>query len=230
MRPGLLLALLALAAAPACSKKACEIPAELPRPVLEGPTADQPRRLMPVTGYTLALSWSPERCTGRMTSPMEHIRCGGGADSFGFTLHGLWPDGDDGWPQYCEPARLVSDEVIRDQLCTTPSPQLIQHEWEKHGSCMAKNPDEYFARGRALVRGLRFPDMDDLRGRTMTVAEFERAFAEANSGMRPEQMRLRLGRDGWLEDVLICLDGEFERAACPAARHGAPLGQTLRIR
>lgn len=233
MRGGLLLALAALLSGTACSKKpGCEVPADLPRPILEGPTTDQPRRLMPITGYTLAVSWSPERCASRMTSPMEHLRCGGGMQkSFGFTLHGLWPDGEGAqWPQYCRPARLVPDRVIHEHLCTTPSPQLIQHEWEKHGTCMAKSPKEYFQRSGKLFADLHFPKMDELRGHPMTVAAFQAAFAKANEGMIPGQTRLNVTRDGWLEEVRICLDTKFARRTCPANAGGAPADQIIRIR
>jgi ribonuclease T2 len=231
MRPGLLLAVTALLSGTACAKKqACEIPADLPRPMLEGRPIDQPRRLLPVGGYTLALTWSPERCAGRMTSPMDKLRCDGATSRFGFTLHGLWPDGEGGqWPQYCTPTRLVPDAVIRQHLCSIPSPQLIQHEWEKHGTCMAKTPADYFAKSDALFGKLRFPDMAELSGKSITARAFQQAFAEANEGMRANQLRLKVTRDGWLEEVMICLDKRFARTSCPV-RSNARAGQLIRIR
>jgi ribonuclease T2 len=233
MRIGLLLALMALLGSTACSKKSsCAVPADLPRPVLEGPTREEPRRLLPIGGYTLSATWSPERCAGRMTSPMEHLRCGGGMEKdFGFTLHGLWPDGEGAqWPQYCTPVRLVPDKLIREHLCATPSPQLIQHEWEKHGSCMAKSPDEYFDRSGKLFADLRFPKMDDLRGRAMTAGSFQAAFAKANPGMTADQMRLNVTKEGWLEEVWLCLDKNFARRSCPAEQGGAAADRMIRIR
>src|SRR5690606_16666662 len=123
----------------------------------------------------------------------------------------------------------VSEKVIREQLCSTPSVHLIQHEWEKHGTCMAKTPDEYFARSRALYSDLRFPDMDELRGKRPTVAEFREAFADANKEMQPDQIRLKVSEEGWLEEVMICLDEGFVRERCPATRRGAAAGQILQI-
>lgn len=232
MRVGLSLALAALLSGTACAKKnACEVPAELPRPMLEGPTRDQPRRLLPIGGYTLALTWSPERCAGRMSSPMDKLRCDGNFSKFGFTLHGLWPDGEGGqWPQYCAPARLVPDAVIREHLCSTPSPQLIQHEWEKHGTCMARTPAEYFGRSDALFKALRFPEMAEYRGKRTSAPIFQQAFAKANEGMRADQLRLKVSRDGWLEEVMICLDRKLERTSCPATQRGTMADQVIRIR
>lgn len=233
IRAGLPLALAALLVTPACAKQdapACEIPAQLPQPRLEGPTRDAPRRLLPIGGYTLAVSWSPQYCVNRATSPQDRIRCGG-ANRFGFTLHGLWPDGEGrDWPQYCTPARLVPEPVIRAHLCSTPSPQLIQHEWEKHGTCMSKTPADYFANGARLYEALRYPDMDKLRGTTMTVARFQKAFVAANEGMKPDQMRLNVSRAGWLEEVWICLDKRLERRSCPAHQGGARPEQIIRVR
>jgi len=232
MRIGLPLLLATLLIAPACAKQApsCEVPATLPRPMLEGPTADQPRRILPIGGYTLAASWSPQYCIDKSSSPRDRVRCGGD-NSFGFTLHGLWPDGEGKqWPQYCKPTRLVPDAVIREHLCSTPSPQLIQHEWEKHGTCMAEKPADYFAQAGKLFAELTFPDMKELSGRTMTAIEFQRKFADANPGMRPEEMRLNVTKAGWLEEVWICLDKRFHRQACPAHQGGASPGQVIRIR
>ncbi|KKC24769.1 ribonuclease T2 family protein [Sphingomonas sp. SRS2] len=234
MRLKLLMALAALLIGPACAKKdapSCVVPANLPRPMLEGPTVDQPRRLLPIGGYTLAITWSPEYCASRMSSPKDHARCGGEAGRFGFTLHGLWPDGEGAqWPQYCAPTRLVPDKVVREHFCSTPSPQLIQHEWEKHGTCMAKAPADYFARSGELFAALKFPDMEKMSGRTITAQAFQEAFAAANAGMHADQMRLNVGKQGWMEEVWICLDKSFRPTACPAHQGGAAPESSVRIR
>lgn len=232
MRAGLPI-LLAATLLASCGKKdapACAIPTDLPRPMLEGPTAEAPRRILPIGGYTLAVSWTPEYCVNRASSPQDRIRCGA-EKPFGFTLHGLWPDGEGAeWPQYCAPTRLVPEKDIRDHLCSNPSPQLIQHEWEKHGTCMSKTPADYLAKSRALYGELKFPEMDKLSGRTMRAADFQKAFADANPGMAPDQMRLLVGKSGWLEEVWVCLDKGFRRHACPAHQGGALPEQVVRIR
>ena len=233
MRLMLLTAMAAFLIAPACAKKApsCAVPAELPRAMLEGPTAEQPRRLLPIGGYTLAITWSPEYCASRMSSPRDHIQCGAAPGVFGFTLHGLWPDGEGAqWPQYCTPTRLVPEKVIREHLCSTPSPQLIQHEWEKHGTCMSKTPADYFEKSAKLYEALKFPDMAKLSGRTMSAQAFQEAFAAANPGMRADQMRLNVSKQGRLEEVWLCLDKSFRAATCPVHQGGAAPESTVRVR
>lgn len=211
--------------------EACALPADLPKPMLEGPTRDDPRRILPIGGYTLSVSWSPQYCVTRMTSPKDRLQCGGAVGAFGFTLHGLWPDGKSAkWPQYCTPTRLAPERVFRDQLCNTPSVQLIQHEWEKHGTCMAHDPAAFFRKSALLYRSLHLPDMTRFRGKTVAALTFQQAFADANRGMVADQMRLYVGKDGWLEEVWLCLDTAFHPRTCPVFQGGAAPAAAVKVR
>ena len=199
--------------------------------MLEGPTREQPRRLLPIASYRLAISWSPQYCASRTTSPADHLQCGGQMGQFGFTLHGLWPDGPgEQWPQYCKSTRLVSEKVVRENLCSTPSVQLIQHEWEKHGTCIAKKPADYFAKSEPLYRALKYPDMAAMRGKPVTAQAFQQAMAAANPGMKPDQMRLSVSKDGWLEEVWFCLDKGLNYQSCAANQGGQGPVDRIRIR
>src|SRR5437764_212745 len=69
----------------------CVAPANLePAPALT-PPANEVVTGVPIAYYVLALSWTPQWCrsggSGATASEMECER------PFGFTLHGLWPDG-----------------------------------------------------------------------------------------------------------------------------------------
>lgn len=224
----LLLVLFALTPVAALAQaQSCRIPDIVPRPAMQGPSPDDPPRLMPITGYTLALSWSPEYCRTRQSSTRDRIQCGGG-QRFGFVLHGLWPDGSRGsWPQYCRASGIVPDRVVRATLCATPSVQLIQHEWEKHGTCAAADPARYFRAATGLYRAVRYPDMDALSRRSLTAAQFAAAFAAVNPGLRAPMIRLSLNRRGWLEEIWLCLGTDLRPRACPpyaeAAKPGAPV-------
>lgn len=211
---------------------ACRLPATLPQPKLAQPSQSQPRRLMPIRSYTLALSWSPEYCARR--SEAGSFQCGRGGNRFGFVLHGLWPNGaGQSWPQYCRPAQRLSPAVLRANLCATPSADLLQHEWAKHGTCMSRQPADYFDQARGLYGRLRFPDMDMLaRDRALTVDSFRRALIAANARGKlalPEQsVRITTNRQGWLDEVQICLDQRMKYARCSA--RSAPPSQRIRIR
>ena len=89
------IALAALAMLPGIAQAqaySCSVPAGVPRPHPDLPDATQPRRVLPTGGYTLAISWAPQFCHFRASDPSAAFECGGG-NRFGFTLHGLWPDG-----------------------------------------------------------------------------------------------------------------------------------------
>lgn len=224
-----LAAMLALPAAAHAQAYQCAVPAKLPRPRPEVPSQREPQRVIPIGGYTLAISWSPEFCHGASGAGTQ-FQCGGDA-RFGFTLHGLWPDGTGrDWPQYCKPAALLPERVIRDNLCATPSVQLLQHEYAKHGTCMNVPPADYFRRSTGLYGKLRYPDMQALsRRRGLTAGQFQAAFARANPGMSANMLRLNVDRKGWLEEVWICLDTRFRYRACPATQGGAAANRPIKI-
>lgn len=212
----------AVAAAPGCS-----VPSKLRTPHVELPPADQPPRVMPITSYTLALIWTPQHCH-RAVRGAESFSCGSNIGAR-FVLHGLWPDGEGGsWPQWCAPAAVLPRRTIVEHYCTTPSPQLLQHEWAKHGTCIAgATPDGYFDQSNRLFRSLRFPDMAKLARAPLTEGRFAEAFAALNPGMTAENVRLNLDERGWLQEVWLCLDTAFRPARCAAP---ARPGRTMRIR
>lgn len=220
-------ALLLAPAAAGAQALQCSIPTAVERPHLDQATSDQPQRLLPIGGYTLALSWNPQQCRARSH---DGFQCGGG-NRFGFTLHGLWPDGvGKDWPQYCRAAPLLPDAVIRRSLCATPSPQLLQHEWAKHGTCMpGLRPADYFAKSTGLYGRLRFPDMDALSRRSLTAGELAGAIARDNPGLPAGAIRVTTTRDGWLDELWLCLDRRFRYARCRANSGGVNAGTAVQI-
>ena len=86
-------------------------------------------------------------------------------------------------------------------MCVTPTPQLQQHEWAKHGTCMAKTPEAYFGAARLLFHAIQFPDMVRLsrqseRGTPLTAATIAEAFAELNEGLPVDAMRVKTNKNG----------------------------------
>ena len=222
-----LLALPSLASAQALS---CAVPAEIARPHADTPSADTPRRMLPTASYTLAISWAPEFCHGKTADDGAAFECGG-TNRFGWTLHGLWPDGaGKDWPQYCRPVELLPDATLRANLCATPSPQLMQHEWAKHGSCMKTGADGYFKRSTGLFARLHFPDMTALAARRdVTAGALATAFARANRGMTPAMLRVTVNRRGWLEEIWFCHDLRFRLTQCAPDSGGVATTTKLKI-
>ena len=225
----LVAAAVALPGAAQAQAYACAVPANVPAPRADLPSPSQPKRILPIGGYTLAITWAPQYCrTAR--GPSSRFQCGQG-NRFGFTLHGLWPDGvGKDWPQYCAATGLVPRPVIRATLCSTPSPQLIQHEWAKHGTCMpGERPASYFARSTRAFAALRYPDMIALSRAPLTAGRFAQAMAAANPGLRADMMRVTATRQGWLDEVWLCMDTRFRYRRCPAHQGGLPASAPLQI-
>lgn len=190
--------------------------------------ADGPRRIKPISGYTLAMSWSPEFCRLRQDSGRHKTQCSGDDGSFGFILHGLWPDAQGtSYPQWCRSTKALPPAVVKRNFCMIPSPRLMASEWAKHGTCMAKRPETYFRISRIMFGAVEFPDMDRLSRKPLTAGALRNVFAAENGGLKPEMMRLKINRRGWLHEVRLCLGKSFRPQRCPghmkAVKNDAPV-------
>ncbi|MEM6474580.1 MAG: ribonuclease T [Pseudomonadota bacterium] len=187
-------------------------------------------RVMPVTGYTLALSWSPAFCRTRETSRSHRMQCSGDFGRFGLVVHGLWPDGGRSWPQWCPTQGRPTPALIRRNMCIMPSARLAARQWAKHGSCMVKKPATYFKVTRILWEGLRIPDYDRIsRERGLTAGRIRNALAEANPGWRADAIGVKLNRDGWLQEIRLCYTKSFMPKRCDPRRFGAKNGARAKI-
>jgi ribonuclease T2 len=205
----------------------CSVPARIEH--LPEARPNGPVRRAPISGYTLAATWSPEYCkSSRETTSMQ---CSGRQGRFGFVLHGLWPESRRGPPpQWCSLTPRPTPEMVRRHLCMTPAPGLLVHEWAKHGSCMVRAPAAYYRVSAILWQSVRWPDADRLsRRRDLTVGDFRRAFVEANPDWRENQVGLVLSRNGWLREVRLCYGRDFRPAACERRAYGPGDGASLKI-
>jgi len=50
----------------------------------------------------------------------------------------------------------------------------------------------------------------------LTESQFAQAFAAANPGLEPDSIRLNLDKQGWLQEVWLCLDTSFQSMHCAA--------------
>lgn len=204
----------------------CEPPARIaPYSPVE---QDEPTRRMPIASYTLAVSWSPAFCR-RARNP-QSMQCSRQHGRFGFILHGLWPEGRRGWPQWCSLTPRPSAQLLRQHLCMTPDARLLEHEWAKHGSCMSRTPEAYFRTAAILWRSLQWPDADRLsRQKDLTAGDLRQAFVLANPGWKPEMVGLTTSRDGWLSELRLCYGRDFKPRACDRGRLGPPDSAPLKI-
>jgi ribonuclease T2 len=212
---------------------ACSPPDRIPVPRLEQPKRAEPVRNPAITGYLLSMSWSPQHCADvrNPRDARDRFQCSGENGRFGWVLHGLWPETDNpGYPQWCRPAKIVPQPVLKKHVCMTPSAQLLQHEWAKHGTCMSPNPAAYFRSAELLFRAVRFPDMKALGAKPQTAGSVRRAFAAVNAGVTAPMIAVSVDKQGWLDEVRFCLGPRMKPARCKPFQAGAKDGRPIRVR
>ena len=166
--------------------------------------------------YVLALSWSPLFCEARGergTPPQQQC----GARPYSFVVHGLWPQYEKGFPEFCQqPAPRLDRNIVASMLDLMPAPRLIFNEWDRHGTCSGLSPNAYFEtvrKARALVK---IPEAYIALSAPLTVTpdEVEEAFVKANPGLTPDAIAVTCDRRR-LSEVRICLSKDFHFLACP---------------
>jgi ribonuclease T2 len=210
-------------AAPACAPP----PNLAPAPVMAQP-ADQVVRGVTVAYYLLSLNWTPEWCrSGGSGATAQEMEC---ARPFGFTLHGLWPNGAaPPYPRYCNPVGGLEAATVRSMFCRTPSPVLLQHEWQAHGSCGWAEPAAYFAQASKLFDAVAMPKIEAIPPGHLTAGAVRAAFIARNPGLRREQIFVQASRAGALSEVRLCYDVKYRPAACPGG-NGAPDSRRMTLR
>jgi len=196
---------------------------------LPAPEPDGPVRRTAIGRYTLAVSWAPEFC--RNDRDPASVECSGHNGRFGFVLHGLWPESVSGpSPQWCAVRPRPSAHLLRRNLCMTPSAELLEHEWAKHGSCMARTPQSYFNTAASLWQPLRWPDADRLsRKDGLTVGDLRREIALANPQWPASGVGVTLSRNGWLRELRLCYSARFKPIPCVQQQLGPRDATPLKI-
>ena len=166
--------------------------------------------------YVLSLSWSPSFCEAageRGTPPQQQC----GARPYSFVVHGLWPQYEHGFPEFCEvPAPRLDRNTVSSMLDLMPAPRLIFQQWDKHGTCSGLSPAAYFETIRKVRATVKIPPefLDVKEMLTVTPGEVEDAFVKANPGLARDAVAVtcdsrRLG------EVRICIGKDLRFRSCP---------------
>jgi len=164
--------------------------------------------------YVLALSWSPGFCE---ISGSRNKQCDSGS-GLGFVVHGLWPQSEQGYPSFCEPSgRFVPRAAAEEAKGIFPDDNLARYQWRKHGTCSGESPSGYFRAVQRARERVRIPDgllSPEVEVKVMP-AEIERAFVNANPGLRTDMMSVSCGRRIF-QEVRICFDKDLRGfRSCP---------------
>ena len=184
---------------------------------LNGPVAARSDNSRPFDYYVLSLSWSPTYCNSR-TGRRDKVQCARGR-RFAFVVHGLWPQYNRGWPQFCNTnQRWVGRGRIREMLDIMPSKRLIIHEWKKHGSCARIGQKAYFKLIRKLYDKVLIPAryLSPQKPVLITPQTLVSDYLKTNRGLDAASLSVQCGnaRDrARLSELRICFSksGEFTR-------------------
>ncbi len=163
--------------------------------------------------YLLSLSWSPEYCAGSPGGGGSQ-QCGG-ERQFGFVVHGLWPQYNRGYPQFCRNNSRVSNALIERMLPVMPSERLIRHEWKKHGTCSGLTAGQYFEKVEdafALVT-VPAPYKSPIEAVTVAPRQMKKDFAAANRNFTEKNFALSC-KGRFLSEVRVCLDKDLNPRQC----------------
>ncbi len=165
--------------------------------------------------YLLTLSWSPTYC---LTHPQDSNQCSG--KGYGFVLHGLWPQFDGGnWPEFCSSERL-SPAAEQLGMRLFPSPRLMEHEWQRHGTCSGLDAVSYFKTADRALAAVRVPADFEAPARSLTVTgeQIAAAFRKANPAIAADGLTVACSR-GELSEVHVCLTRELAPRSCGKGVH-----------
>jgi ribonuclease T2 len=167
--------------------------------------------------YVLSLSWSPSFCEGaseRGNSGRSQIQCGG--RPFSFVVHGLWPQYERGFPEYCQrPSPRLARNIMNSMLDLMPAPGLIFSEWDKHGTCSGLGERAYFETIRKARAAVKIPEefLQLSEPKTIAPGEIEEAFIKANSGLSSSAISVTCDSQR-LSEVRLCLSKDLQFRAC----------------
>jgi ribonuclease T2 len=165
--------------------------------------------------FLLSLSWSPAYCldspgAGECVGPRR----------YGFIVHGLWPQYEHGWPQYCDVHVPVPEEVVMGIADLMPARELVYHEWSAHGTCSGLDPAHYFALVRRAAAGIAMPPslLTPSTALEQTPAAVGEAFQRANPRLPAKGVLVTCTMQGTprLREVRICLDRDLAPRPCSA--------------
>src|SRR5262245_23631338 len=174
--------------------------------------------------YVLSLSWSPSFCEAATENGRQAPRDQCGERPYSFVVHGLWPQYEKGFPEYCQvPAPRLERSIVSLMLDQMPSPRLVFNQWDKHGTCSGLSARAYFENVRKARAVVKIPPefLELKEHRMVTPDEVEEAFVSANPGLTRSAISVTCDSRR-LHEVRICMSKEFgfrdcaenERRAC----------------
>ncbi|MEH6444347.1 MAG: hypothetical protein V7784_10645 [Oceanospirillaceae bacterium] len=191
---------------------------------------------IPSQYYVLSYSWAANHCAkvssaSKSSGSKNYLQCNSNA-SFGYILHGLWPQGSlnkkQGYPRACAgDQEKIPRKVLAKYLCMTPSVWLLQHEYENHGTCMPtpilRTPQGYLGKAKQLHDQLILPS----KQLANTKASLQWWYHN-----NPQLVQGALQYASNSREWQVCYDQNFRSMTCPAnsRKNSSSRQQTLKTK
>ncbi len=164
--------------------------------------------------YVLSLSWSANWCA--LEGDARNSPQCDAAEDFGWILHGLWPQYDEGYPEYCNTsARAPSRADTAEMVDIMGTSGLAWHQWRKHGVCTGLTSDDYYDLSRRAYARITRPDVfrqlkNDI---TLPAAVVEEAFLQDNPELMADQITITC-KSGYIQEARICMTRDLQFRSC----------------
>ena len=166
--------------------------------------------------YVMSLGWSSNWCalTG---DARRDPQCDKGR-GLTWTLHGLWPQYESGYPSDC---RTVQNDPNRSDSAQMADIMggagLAFYEWKKHGRCSGLSAKAYYSTMRKAYIAVTIPPIFAKITKDLSVpaSVIEDAFAESNPQIARDQMTVTC-QSGMIQEIRICLTKDLEPRRCGA--------------
>lgn len=168
--------------------------------------------------YVLALSWSPDYCANESNEDSQQCRIG---RKLGFVLHGLWPQYNQGYPSDCATTTVPKD-VKAKFPGLYPNPNLLDHEWEKHGTCSGLKPEQYLALSKRIKESVVIPAAyrSPEKPFRVTAVQLKQAFVTDNPGLNKSMIAAYCSGSGrFLKEIYLCFTLDGKPTTCSQEIH-----------
>lgn len=176
----------------------------------------------PIDYFRFSLSWSPTFCEGKHNDKL--FQC---EHPFGFIVHGLWPsrktilNNSQQHQRNCRNEQEIPIEIIEKYFCLMPSEHLMQNEWEKHGTCYWKKPEDYFSQIENLYSKIKLPNdfTNIFNNQTITKRlrrdAIKQSILNLNPQLNAKHIDVQMTNQGKkLKEVAFCYDHQFNHINC----------------
>ena len=164
--------------------------------------------------YVMSLGWSSNWCalTG---DARRDPQCDTGR-GFTWTLHGLWPQYESGFPSYCSSG---ANDPSRGETAAMADIMggsgLAFYQWKKHGRCSGLSSAEYYSTMRRAYDSVTIPPIfaDITRDLSVPASVIEDAFIEANPDLTRDAITITC-KSGMIQEARICLTKDLKPRRC----------------